>query len=81
MILCDAEAVGALISSPAASCVDSVKKRSSEGLEVLRMELEEREKLCDELHSIHLGLQAADLLLSEMEQGRSPGGLQVSQSN
>lgn len=62
-------------------CVDSVKKRSSEGLEVVRMELEEREKVCDELHSVQLWMEAADVLLNEMEQGGSTGGLQVGQSS
>lgn len=61
--------------------VDSVKKRSSEGLEAVRMELEEREKVCDELHSIQLWIEAADVLLNEMEQGRSTGELQVRRSS
>lgn len=44
------------------------------------MEVEEREKLCDELHSIQLWVQHADVLLNEMEQGRSTGVLQVRRS-
>lgn len=63
------------------SCVDSVKKRSSEGLEGVRVELEEREKVCDELHSVQLWTEAADVLLTEVEEGRSAGGLQVRRSS
>lgn len=63
------------------TCVDSVKKRSSEGLEKVRMELEEREKVCDELHGVQLWMEAADVLLSEMEQSRSTEGLQVRRSS
>lgn len=62
-------------------CVDSVKKRSSEGLEVARMELEEREKVREELHGVQLWLEAADVLLNEMEQGRSAQELQVRRSS
>lgn len=58
-------------------CVDRVKKRSSEGLEEVRTELEEREKACEELHAIQLWVEATDVLLSQMEEGRSSGGLQV----
>ncbi|TNM95726.1 hypothetical protein fugu_016809 [Takifugu bimaculatus] len=54
----------------------SVKKRSGEGLEVARMELEEREKVREELHGVQLWLEAADVLLNEMEQGRSTEELQ-----
>lgn len=62
-------------------CVDSVKKRSGEGLEVARMELEEREKVREELHGVQLWLEAADVLLNEMEQGRSTEELQVRRSS
>lgn len=79
MILHHTEAV--VVKSPHLLCVDSVKKRSSEGLEVVRMELEERENLCDELHSIQLWIEDADVLLNEMGQGRNTGGLQVRQSS
>lgn len=58
-----------------------MKKRSSEGLEVARMELEEREKVHEELHGVQLWLQAADVLLNEMEQGRSTEELQVRRSS
>lgn len=61
--------------------VDSVKKSSSEGLEVARTELEEREKVREELHGVQLWLQAADVLLNEMEQGRSAEELQVRRSS
>lgn len=62
-------------------CADSVKKRSGEGLEVVRAELEEREKVREELHGIQLWLEAAEVLLNEMEQGRSTQELQVRQSS
>lgn len=65
------------VTPPHLLCVDSVKKRSSEGLEEVRMELEEREKLCEELHGVQLWMEAADVLLSEVEEGRSSGELQV----
>lgn len=59
-------------------CFDSVKQRSSEGLEAARMELEEREKVREELHGVQVWLEAADGVLSEMEQSCSTGELQVS---
>lgn len=62
-------------------CAHSVKKRSGEGLEVVRTELEEREKVREELHGVQLWLEAADVLLSEMEQGRSTQELQVRPSS
>lgn len=65
---------GGEVSSPVC---DSVKKRSSEGLEEVRMEVEEREKIHEELHSVQLQLEAADVLLTELEQGRSTQELQV----
>lgn len=58
-----------------------MKKRSFEGLEVVKAELEEREKVCEELHGIQLWLEAAEVLLNEMEQGRSTQELQVRQSS
>lgn len=59
-------------------CFDSVKQRSSEGLEAARMELEEREKVREELHGVQVWLEAADGVLSEMEQSSSAQELQVS---
>lgn len=66
-----------MLKPEACLCVDSVKKRSSEGLEAARTELEEREKVREELHGVQLWLQAADVLLKAMEQGRSTEDLQV----
>lgn len=48
---------------------------------MVRAELEEREKVCEELHGIQLWLEAAEVLLNEMEQGRSTQELQVRQSS
>lgn len=62
-------------------CFDSVKQRSREGLEVARMELEEREKVQEELHGVQVWLEAADSLLSEMEQSSSTRDLQVGRSS
>lgn len=45
------------------------------------MELEEREKVREELHGVQLWLEAADVLLNEMEQGRSTEELQVRRSS
>nr|XP_029131758.1 nesprin-2 [Labrus bergylta] len=53
-----------------------VKQRSRQGLESARMELEEREKLREELQGVKVWLEAADGLLSEMEQSRSTKQLQ-----
>lgn len=58
-------------------CFDSVKQRSREGLEAARMELEDREKVGEKLHRVQDWLQAADDLLSEMEQSSSTQELQV----
>lgn len=58
-------------------CFDSVKQRSREGLEAARMELEDREKVGEKLHGVLDWLQAADGLLSEMEQSSSTQELQV----
>lgn len=54
-----------------------VKQRSREGLEAARMELEEREKVAEELHAIQVWLQAAHGLLAEMEQSSGTEELQV----
>lgn len=58
-------------------CFHSVKQSSMEGLEAARMELEEREKVREELQGIQGWLEAADGLLSEMEQSSSTQELQV----
>lgn len=55
----------------------SVKKKSREGLEAARLELEEREKLWEELHGVRLWLEATDGRLSEMEQSSSSQDLPV----
>lgn len=55
-----------------------MKQRSSEGLEAARTELEEREKVAEELHGVQVWLQAARGLLSEMEQSSGTEELQVS---
>ncbi|XP_035850399.1 nesprin-2-like isoform X2 [Sander lucioperca] len=54
----------------------SVKQRSREGLKAARMELEEREKVQVELQGVRVWLEAADGLLSEMEQSSSTEELQ-----
>lgn len=54
-----------------------MKQRSREGLEAARTELDEREKVGEELHGVQIWLQAADGLLSEMEQSSSTEELQV----
>ncbi|KAI3367261.1 hypothetical protein L3Q82_008148 [Scortum barcoo] len=54
----------------------SVKQRSRGGLEAVRMELEEREKVRVELQGVRAWLEAADALLSEMEQSSSTQELQ-----
>lgn len=59
-------------------CVfNSVKKKSREGLEVARQELEEREKVWEELQGVRVWLNATDGLLSEMEQSNSAQELPV----
>lgn len=58
-------------------CVLSVKKASSAGLEAARLELEDRERLRDELQGLKVWLEAADHLLSEAEPSGSPQELQV----
>ncbi|KAG7234116.1 hypothetical protein INR49_005780 [Caranx melampygus] len=55
---------------------DSVKKSSTEGLEAARMELEDRDKVRDELQGIRVWVEAADELLSEMEASNSTQELQ-----
>lgn len=52
-------------------CFYSVKKRSREGLEASRQELEEREKVRDELQAARVWLEATRGLLSDMEQSNS----------
>ncbi|KAM6917369.1 nesprin-2-like [Lycodopsis pacificus] len=54
----------------------SVKQRSREGLKAARTELEEREQVRKELQGMEVWLQAADALLSEMEQSSSTQELQ-----
>lgn len=54
-----------------------VKQRSREGLEAARTELEEREKVAEELQALQIWLQVAHGLLSEMEQSSSTDDLQV----
>ncbi|KAI9528709.1 hypothetical protein NQZ68_017307 [Dissostichus eleginoides] len=54
----------------------SVKQKSKEGLKAARMELEEREKLREEMQGVQVWLEAADGLLSEMQQSRSTQELQ-----
>ncbi|XP_031728981.1 nesprin-2-like isoform X3 [Anarrhichthys ocellatus] len=54
----------------------SVKQRSREGLKAARMEVEERERVRKELQGVEVWLQAADALLSEMEQSSSTQELQ-----
>ncbi|KAK2826777.1 hypothetical protein Q5P01_020991 [Channa striata] len=49
----------------------TVKKKSREGLEAARTELEEREKVREQLHCILIWLETTDGLLSEMEQSNS----------
>ncbi|XP_028994248.1 nesprin-2-like isoform X3 [Betta splendens] len=46
----------------------SIKKKSREGLEAVRLELEQREKLWEELHGLRVWLEATGGRLSEMEQ-------------
>lgn len=58
-------------------CSHSVKQKSGEGLEATRMELEEREKVREELQGTRVWLEAADGLLLEMEQSGSTKELQV----
>lgn len=58
-----------------------MKQRSREGLEAARAELEEREKVGEELLAIQMWLQAAHGLLSEMEQSSSTEELQVGGSS
>lgn len=55
----------------------SVKKRSREGLEAARLELEEREKVWEELQGARVWLEATDGLLSEMEQSNNAQELPV----
>ncbi|XP_068608267.1 nesprin-2-like [Brachionichthys hirsutus] len=55
---------------------DSVKQRSRKGLEAAKAELEEREKVREELHCVQIWLEAAENLLSGMEQSSSTEELQ-----
>lgn len=60
-------------------CVFRVKQKSSEGLLATRMELEDREKVHKELQAVRVWLDAAEGVLSEMEQSSSSSQqLQVS---
>ncbi|XP_028298172.1 nesprin-2-like isoform X2 [Gouania willdenowi] len=54
-----------------------VKQSSKEGLQKARVELQEREKLLQELKSVGLRLEAADGLVSEMQQSSSTEELQA----
>lgn len=72
---CEVESVHVFV------CFHSVKQRSREGLEVARVELEEREKAREELHGVQVWLEAADGLLSDTEQSSSPQDLQVGRSS
>lgn len=58
-------------------CFHSVKQRSREGLQAARQELEDREKVREELQGIRVWLKAAASLLTEMEQSSSTKELQV----
>lgn len=58
-------------------CFHSVKQRSREGLQAARQELEDREKVREELQGIRVWLKAAASLLTEMEQSSSTQELQV----
>ncbi|XP_039458830.1 titin-like isoform X2 [Oreochromis aureus] len=55
---------------------DNVKQRSREGLQAARQELEDREKVREELQGIRVWLKAAASLLTEMEQSSSTQELQ-----
>uniref|UniRef100_A0A673ACF5 Nesprin-2-like n=2 Tax=Sphaeramia orbicularis TaxID=375764 RepID=A0A673ACF5_9TELE len=55
---------------------NSVLQTSREGLEATRQELEDREKVREELQSIRVWMEAADHLLSEMEQSSSTSQVQ-----
>lgn len=50
-------------------------------MDAARMELEEREKVREELQGVRVWLEAADGLLSEMEQNNSTEELQVGHSS
>lgn len=54
-----------------------MKQRSREGLAEARGEQEEREQLHKELQDVHVWLEAADGVLSEMEQSSSTQELEV----
>ncbi|XP_041668040.1 microtubule-associated protein futsch-like isoform X3 [Cheilinus undulatus] len=54
----------------------SVKQRSMQGLEAARLELEEREKVREELQGIKVWMEAANGVLSEMEKTGSTQQLQ-----
>ncbi|XP_013765128.1 nesprin-2-like [Pundamilia nyererei] len=56
---------------------DNVKQRSREGLQAARQELEDREKVREELQGIRVWLKAAASLLTEMEQSSSTQELQA----
>ena len=58
-------------------CFHSVKQKSREVLLAGRLELEDREKHREELQVVCVWLEAADSLLSDMEQCNSTQELQV----
>lgn len=58
-------------------CFHSMKQRSNEGLEAVRMELVEREKIREEIHSVQVWLEAAEGLLAEIKQSSNTVELQV----
>lgn len=60
--------------------VHSAKQRNRDGLKASRLELEQREKVREELQGVRVWLQAADSLLSELEISGSTQELQVSEN-
>ncbi|MED6234135.1 hypothetical protein ATANTOWER_022931, partial [Ataeniobius toweri] len=57
-------------------CIVSVGIKSREGLLIARLELEEREKIREELQAIRVWLEASESVLSKMEQSSSTQELQ-----
>ncbi|CAG5866901.1 unnamed protein product [Menidia menidia] len=55
---------------------DSVRQRGSEGVLAVKLELEERDKLREELQVVRVWVEAADSLLSDMEECSSTEELQ-----
>lgn len=63
-------------------CFPSVKQRSRDGLLAARLELEDREKLREELQGVRVWLEAVGGVLSEMERSsNSTQELQVMTSH